>query len=187
MGRVYRWLLLFGLGSVALPVFAGCGPSLAQLRLTAAVVTASGANAKMDGQAQAPQLFSFELSSAPIVGLWNIKFTSGNQVVDEGFDAWHGDGTETLNDTPPPVTGNVCLGAWTQTGRNTFKLKHPSWVYDEATNTQVIGQAIIRETVSVSRDGNSFSGSFTVDVIDTFGNSLAHFEGQVRATRIKPD
>jgi hypothetical protein len=91
-----------------------------------------------------------------------IKFSAGGQVVDEGFDARHSDGTETLNDTPLPATGNLCLGVWTQTGHNTFKLKHPSWIYDPGTSTQLIGQAIIRETAD-------------------------HIEGEVKATRIKPD
>lgn len=45
-----------------------------------------------------------------IVGLWMTTFTSGGQVVDSGFDQWNADGTEILNDTPPPATGNVFLG-----------------------------------------------------------------------------
>jgi hypothetical protein len=47
-----------------------------------------------------------------------------------------------------------------------------------------VGQAIIRETVTVSRDGNSFSGTSTIDIIDTFGNPVEHVEGQVKATGI---
>jgi hypothetical protein len=55
------------------------------------------------------------------------------------------------------------------------------------TNLQVVEQAIIRENVTVSRDGNSFSGTFTTDVYDTFGNLQAHFDGQVKAARIRAD
>jgi hypothetical protein len=64
-----------------------------------------------------------DFERANIVGLWKITFTSGGQVVDQGFDAWHSDGLEVLNDTPPPATGNVCLGVFAQTGHCTFKLK----------------------------------------------------------------
>ena len=174
-------LVFLGLSATALPVFAGCGPTLAQLHSAAISATSVAA------LPQSAANFNTNLPAASIVGLWDIKFLSGSQVVDEGFDAWHADGMETLNDTTPPVAGNVCLGVWTQTGRNTFKLKHPSWTYDTLTNTQIVGQAIIRETVSVSRDGNSFSGSYTIDFIDTFGNPLDHLEGQVKATRITTD
>ena len=190
MRNTFNHLLFLGLGAMALPAFGGCGgPSLAQLRLAApaAALAANQANLKPDTPTQVADSFDFDLGRAPIVGLWDIKFYSGTQVVDEGFDAWHSDGTEILNDTPPPVTGNVCLGVWIQTGRSSFKLKHPSWIYDVTTNTQLAGQAIIRENVTVSRDGNSFSGTFTTDVYDTFGNLQAHFDGQVKATRIRPD
>ena len=174
---------------MALPVFAGCGPTLAQLRLAlpGAAPAVSSASANPGVLAQDPAFLNADQAQASIVGLWDIRFLAGDQVVDEGFDVWHSDGTETLNDTPPPVTGNICLGVWAQPGRNTFKLRHPSWVFDEATNTQVVGQATIRETVTVSRDGNSFSGNYTVDVTDTSGNLLQHFEGDVKATRIRPD
>src|SRR5438132_8523437 len=43
-----------------------------------------------------------------IVGLWDVKFISDNQLFDEGFDQYHSDGTEILNDIPPPASGNVC-------------------------------------------------------------------------------
>src|SRR5689334_12663848 len=35
---------------------------------------------------------------ATIVGLWDVKFIVDNAVVDEGFDQFHADGTEILND-----------------------------------------------------------------------------------------
>ena len=40
-----------------------------------------------------------------IVGLWLTTFTSGGQIIDQGFDMWTSDGTEILNDAPPPSTG----------------------------------------------------------------------------------
>ncbi|MGA2184824.1 MAG: hypothetical protein ABSH47_17530 [Bryobacteraceae bacterium] len=120
-----------------------------------------------------------------IVGLWQITFVSGGQVVDVGFDAWHSDGTEMLNDTPPPATGNVCLGVWTQSGRMTYKLKHPSWTFDNAGN--LTGTAVIRETVTLGTTRNNFAGTFTIDFYDNSGNSTGNFTGQVQATRITPN
>ena len=129
-----------------------------------------------------------QLSSgrATIVGLWNIQFVSDGQVIDQGFDAWQSDGLEVLNDTPPPATGNVCLGVYTQTGPRTFKLKHPSWIYDSS-NINVIGTATIRETMFIDRSGDAFTGAFTIDAVDLFGNPLGHAEGSVKATRIRVD
>jgi hypothetical protein len=123
MRNTFNLLLFFGLGTMALPVFAGCGgPSLAQLSLAApaAALAANQASSTPEAFAQGSDWLNFDLGRAPIIGLWDIKFYSGGQLVDEGFDAWHGDGTETLNDTPPPVTGNVCLGVWAQTGKNSL-------------------------------------------------------------------
>lgn len=122
-----------------------------------------------------------------ITGLWDLKFLAGDQLVDEGFDQYHSDGTEILNDTPPPSAGNVCLGVWAKTGARTLKLKHPSWIYDP-TNTTVIGIATILEQITLSSDGNSFAGTFTVQIMDLAGNPLApDINGQLQATRITPD
>src|SRR5262249_31690758 len=55
-----------------------------------------------------------------IVGLWDMQVIIDGQVVDAGFDQFHADGNEVLNDTPPPATGAVCLGVYAQTGKRTF-------------------------------------------------------------------
>jgi hypothetical protein len=122
---------------------------------------------------------------ASIVGLWRSTFTSGGQVVDQGFDQWNSDGTEILNDTPPPSTGNVCLGVYVRSGPQTFKLKHPSWTFDGAGNLN--GTAIIREQVTVAPGGNTYRGTFTVDVYNLAGNHILHLEGTLAAQRITVD
>ena len=50
-----------------------------------------------------------EAQPVSIVGLWQITFYYEGQVVDVGFDVWHTDGTELLNDIQTPATGNVCV------------------------------------------------------------------------------
>jgi hypothetical protein len=117
-----------------------------------------------------------------IVGLWHTVFTSGGQTVDEGFDMWTSDGLEVLNDTPPPATGNVCLGVWAKTGGNTIKLNHPSWTFDA--NGNLNGTAVIKETISVDPGNNSFKGTFTIDIFTLQGQNVFHLEGTVAATRI---
>ena len=125
------------------------------------------------------------LLNTPIVGLWKTTFTSGGQVVDQGFDQWNSDGTEILNDDPPPQTGNVCLGVFVRSGPGTYKLKHPSWTYDESGN--LTGTAIIREQVTIQAGGNTYKGTFTIDLFDLNGSHLTQFGGTIAAQRITVD
>ena len=117
-----------------------------------------------------------------IVGLWNATFSSGGQVVDQGFDSWQLGGTEILNDTPPPATGNVCLGTWVQLSPHVFKLKHPSWLFDNSGN--LTGLAIITEQVSIDVLGNNYQGPYSYDIYDLNGNKQQHFTGTISAKRI---
>jgi hypothetical protein len=121
--------------------------------------------------------------SHSFVGLWDSKVISGGQVIDEGFDAFHSDGTEILVDQSNPITDNVCLGVWEQTSPETIKLKHPSWYFD--LNGNLLGTVIIYETLTIDADGDSFHGTSSEDVYDTKGNKIAHYGGfQIKAKRI---
>ena len=122
-----------------------------------------------------------------ITGLWDSIFTSGGQVVDEGIEQWHSDGTEILNDIPEPASGNVCLGVWMQSG-STYILTHPFWLYDQS-NVNLIGRGMIQQQVSVDGTGNSYSGSVQIQYRDLSGNpipGLPDATGEVSATRITP-
>jgi hypothetical protein len=151
----------------------------------------TGADARPGAQPLArtvidPELAGPRASNAnSIVGLWLTTFTSQGQIVDQGFDMWTSDGLEVLNDTPPPATGNVCLGTWVRVSPNTYLLKHPSWTFDEAGNLN--GTAIIRETITVDPAGNTYKGTFTVDVMTLSGNPIQHFNGTIAGTRITVD
>jgi hypothetical protein len=125
-------------------------------------------------------------SEESIVGLWDVKFIAGGQVVDEGFDQYHSDGNEILNDTAPPSTGNVCLGVYEKTGPRSLKLKHPSWIFDP-TNTIAVGRATILENVSIDKGGRTFTGTFTVQLTDLDGNPLGEFTGELKGNRITPN
>lgn len=120
-----------------------------------------------------------------IVGLWKVTFSSGGQVVDQAFETFHSDGTEIMVDTAPPASGNVCTGVWERAQGLTFRLNHPSWTFDDQGN--VNGTAIIRLTVVVTPNGNNFSGTFTVDVLNTAGTVLEHLNGTVAAQRVSVD
>ena len=133
------------------------------------------------------KLRSNDASQPPsVVGMWMTTFTSGGEVVDAGFDVWHSDGTQILNDTPPPAAGAVCLGIWIQTDVYSYQLKHPSWVYDE-TNTNLVGTVYILEQVTLDPGGDSFSGTFSYEGYDLDGNHVFHEDGEISGDRITTD
>jgi hypothetical protein len=164
--------------SASAKCFKDFSPSLHTPVVTAAVTPA-------DNNSSTAVVGSGMFGPATIVGLWNVTFTSGGQTVDVAFDAWHSDGTEVLNDYTNPIEGNVCLGVYEQTGYRTYKLKHPSWAFDN-TGT-LLGTVVIKETVILSPDGNSYKGNYAYDIYDTTGAFVIEYTGTLSATRIKPD
>jgi hypothetical protein len=118
------------------------------------------------------------------VGLWDSKLYYQGQLVDEGFDAFHGDGTEILVDQSNPSTDNVCLGVWAESGPSTINLKHPSWYFD--TNGNLLGSVMIYATLTLDCD-DTYHGTSSEDVYDLQGNKIAHYDGfEIKANRIKP-
>ena len=153
-----------------------------------AVLSASkGISAVKDSEASAvvPDSRPSIDADPSIVGLWRSKAFSGGQLIDEAFEQWNADGSEIMNDTPPPQTGNVCLGVFVKSAQSTYKLKHPSWTFDS--NGNLTGTAIIRELVIVGGGGNSYSGTYTIDFYDVNGKHLQQFGGTVQAERITVD
>ena len=155
---------------------------------------------------------------AAITGLWKFKFTSdGNgspggppagAPVDAGFVTWHADGTEIMNSGRAPVAGSFCMGVWKQVGPRTYRLNHwaLSWVpgyvpgltqsWPDGTGNdafQPAGPANIHETITLSRDGSSYTGTFQilnymydgVNVTDALGEPFV-ISGTVAATRVNP-
>ena len=144
----------------------------------------SWSDSRNEGQAHVVRAVAVESPDREpsIVGLWKVDLIMDGQVIDRGFDAWHGDGTETLNDSVSPLLGNVCLGVWEQTGRRTYKLKHPSWSYDNAGN--LVGTVIIHELITLDRGGNSYRGTVVFDVFDLDENQVFEGTGEVVGKRI---
>lgn len=134
---------------------------------------------------------AFDSDEASIVGFWHFKFVSRGSSgipdgteVDAGYAQWHSDGTEITNSGGhAPITSSFCTGVWKQTGLRSYKLNHFAIAWD-STGMNLIGPANIQENVTVSPDGNSFTGTFTVDQYTEAGNRVAHVQGTVTATRI---
>lgn len=133
-----------------------------------------------------------------IVGMWNFQFVSeGNTghnpsipdgaVIDFGYNQIHSDGTEIINSGGhAPATGNFCLGVWGQTGFLTYEVNHFPLAYD-ATTGALVNLINVREQLTLSPSGDSFTGTFTLDVYDTKANHVDHVVGNVTATRVTVD
>jgi hypothetical protein len=132
-------------------------------------------------------------NDAAIVGMWKVQFVSegtngipDGTMIDSAYAQWHSDGTEIMNSGRPPITSSFCLGVWKKTGESTYKLNHFALSWDPS-GTIFVGPANIRENVTLNAQGNSFSGTFTIDQFDTNGNTLAHIVGKINAQRVTAD
>ena len=134
-----------------------------------------------------------------IVGMWHVLLTAHtmngqaipNTVIDNSLALWHRDGTEIMNSLRPAQDGNFCLGVWKRTGQRSYLLNHIPWggnVFDPTAPPDAIGapQAGVQilENVTLSADGDSYSGTFTLQAYDTSGNVYASFSGTVSAKRV---
>ncbi len=144
------------------------------------------------GTASILQVVRHTPAGASIVGFWKVKFLSeGNTgipdgtVLDNGFAQWHSDGTEIMNSSKTPVTGNFCLGVWQKNGPSSYQLNHFALGFDSSSN--FIGPAQIQESVTVDHTGDQYSGTFTIDQFDPMGNPLGHVAGNIAATRVTVD
>jgi len=162
---------------------AACGPQAGQGRGAAMPVWRSFRNLASPA---AGKTTATAPTGPTIVGLWHVLFVSGGQTFDEGFDQWHSDGTEILNDNSvPPSLGNVCLGVFVKTGPGTYQLNHPAWNWDA--NGNLIGTVAFLETVTVASGGNTYQGTFVFDTYDLSGNLLSEVTGTLSAERITAD
>jgi hypothetical protein len=143
-----------------------------------------------------------------IVGFWHVKMISDGvssgipggipkgAPVDAGYSQWHSDGTEIMNSgARAPNTGNFCLGVWTKVGPRQYTLNHFAASWDPTKGPigpagpagELIGPANIKENMTLSMDGKSFTGTFSIDQYDEAGNLLVHLQGSVTGTRITVD
>jgi hypothetical protein len=118
-----------------------------------------------------------------IVGLWHVVHTqSDGTLLFEGFDTWHSDGTEEELGNLPPTSGAVCMGAWTQNGKSAQLLTHVDWLYD--LNNNYTGTLNMTQTNKLSKDGNSYTGTFDAKFYNTNGNLLEDIFGTTTADRL---
>jgi hypothetical protein len=134
-------------------------------------------------------------SDVSMVGMWHVLFIAkGNTApglppdgapVDNALSTWHSDGTEATVSSRVPATGDVCLGVWQKVGHRHFKLNHFGISFDPNTDpNNPLGFANIRQDISLSSDGETFTGSFNIQQYDQAGNLLVEIKGRLKGTRV---
>jgi len=149
----------------------------------------------------------WDTENAPIVGLWTFEVhLNGAQnglpngaLFDWGLATWHDDGTEIqFSAGRPPSSGDVCMGAWKEIGWHKFKLHHIALgLTPPDASGLFVGPAIIRATVTVDSDGDSYTGPYTLKMypgspdngteFNESGTPLVTFIGTITATRVTAD
>ena len=149
--------------------------------------------------------FEDEPAEPSIVGMWHVVFTAltqngetipvdGGVVIDNSIAVWHPDGTEIMNSSRSAQDGNFCLGVWKRTGERRYLLNHIPWqgnIFDPTVPPSTIGApqggAQIIEKIVVSKDGDSYSGTFTLHAYTTTATVYTWFTGTLSAKRITPE
>jgi len=107
-----------------------------------------------------------------IVGLWHVVYTSGGVTAWESFDQWHTDGNEF--EAADLQLGSMCQGTWVKTGPGTVRLFHVGWNFDP-TGVTLTGYFTETQTDTVSADGMTYDGTYSLQNFDVSGN---HIQGQ---------
>ena len=122
-----------------------------------------------------------------IVGLWDTQWQQLSPgpaaFFDEGYDQFHSDGTEVLNDIPAPSTGNICLGVFVKTGWLSYALHHVFWTFDSSGN--LIGRGEWDSKITLGKSGATYNGTWTVKNYTLSGVLLEPiYSGTMSAQRI---
>jgi hypothetical protein len=196
--KTRNWKLAPVLGALILALFSIPG-ALAQCGMPTKAVKPASWNPQI-GAAHLmwAAMTDDDRDAASIVGMWHVTFTAKTSngskipamVIDNALAVWHADKTEIMNSVRPPQDGNFCLGVWEQTGKCTYLLNHFAWFanqFPNDTNNGIgdpVGPSHFVESVTVSPDGDHFSGTFSLDAYDTAGNKVQSFTGTLSGTRI---
>jgi hypothetical protein len=137
-------------------------------------------------------------SPAPIVGLWAFEYIAeGNEgwggpkdgtMIDGGNTLFFAEGNEiTASGVRDPKTGSICLGIWKRTGDYSYELNHIGLSWNPAANPPAsLGPAFIKQALTLSKDGNTYNGYFTINQLKADGihNLMPTVTGRIYARRV---
>jgi len=136
----------------------------------------------------------FDTRRPAIAGMWLTSLYAGpfkgpdSVRGDLAIQQFSSDGNELMNSSGfDPKTGVHCYGVWKDLGNNTFKIRHLGWGFDA--NGKHLDTTRLNFNITVSEDRNTYSGTYTADLIDMNGQVVpgSFAEGDVRAVRFEVD
>jgi len=86
----------------------------------------------------------------------------------------------------PVAVASAGHGAWKMTGERTFNLTYLNLTFDAFSSGNPTGTLKVRQTTTISKNGNSYTGSGDYTYYDLDGNPIPSISGTftIRATRI---
>ena len=132
--------------------------------------------------------------TAAIVGAWRTTVTIEGVPPFINLTTFSSDGI-VLNAFPTPSPAapgsshkleffTTAIGTWTEPTPGTVSLTFETLGVDE--NGNPIGSHVISATVAVAAGGSSWSGPFTLSILDPTGKQTGSVSGTVAATRVAP-
>lgn len=119
------------------------------------------------------------LAAAPIIGTWLAAYAGG---VHNGFVQWQAGGNVNQMIDFPPKTGNSGpLGVWKKNADGTYSAFVQAYIWDAAGDNRT---STLKKVETVTLNGNSYSGTFTVTYYDSTGKVTFTQTGPVTATRV---
>ena len=117
-----------------------------------------------------------------IVGVWQASLTVSGTLLLNTIDTWNSDGTEFLSADKNPIEGHVCQGVWKNIGGRSVQLHHMGWTFDTSGNPT--GTLVDDTSVTVDKQGMTYSGTFDFKFYDVNGNLVKEIQGDTTATRV---
>jgi hypothetical protein len=117
------------------------------------------------------------------IGSWQYTVPQGTAPAVHGVDSYSPDGGYVTADVIGGLPQTTGIGSWACTGSNTWVLTFFTLIYDPTTGDQ-IGTLEYRQTATLGRGGNTFSGSGVYEYYDATGAGLGSGSFTITAKRI---
>jgi len=119
-----------------------------------------------------------EQSQPSFVGLWRVHYSG--DLVFNSFDQWFVGGLEWESADIGP--GALCQGVFKQIARQTVKLFHVNWNYDQ--HGVLIGYSYETQIDTIDSSGNTYHGTYDFKDYDVNGNLVSEEKGTLRGVRL---
>jgi hypothetical protein len=116
-----------------------------------------------------------------LVGTWLADTDADDPSNPQEVFAFHDDGTYTSSGIGENGDSDVTLGAWRATGDRTAEL---TVVQAIQTGEDTYGNIVIRASIEVAEDGNSFTAPYTIELQGVPGAEGEYGPGTATGTRI---